>query len=310
MIYTVTLNPAIDKTATIPSFSAGTVNRVDSLREDAGGKGINVSKCLTALGTPSVAAMILAGEAGTHLAQLVRDEGLTVLSVTAEGQTRTNLKIIASQLGQNTDINEPGPQVCPEVLQNLMDTLSDKILPGDIVILSGSLPKGAPQDTYRRWSEHFSAIGARVFLDADGACMAEGIQGKPYLVKPNETELSRVLQRPMDTIDALLAGGKELLAAGITNAVISLGGDGALFLWEDSIYRAKSLSVPVLSTVGAGDSVVAAMAYGLQNNLSKEEQIRLAMAMGAASVMQSGSQAPDAKTVWDLAKQVAFTRLL
>jgi S1-C subfamily serine protease len=155
-----------------------------------------------------------------------------------------------------------------------MDTLSDKILPGDIVILSGSLPKGAPQDTYRRWSEHFSAIGARVFLDADGACMAEGIQGKPYLVKPNETELSRVLQRPMDTIDALLAGGKELLAAGITNAVISLGGDGALFLWEDSIYRAKSLSVPVLSTVGAGDSVVAAMAYGLQNNLSKEEQIR------------------------------------
>lgn len=309
MIYTVTLNPAIDKTATIPSFSAGTVNRVDSLREDAGGKGINVSKCLKALGTQSVAAMILAGEAGTHLAQLVRDEGLTVLSVTAKGQTRTNLKIIASQLGQNTDINEPGPQVCPEVLQNLMDTLSDKILPGDIVILSGSLPKGAPQDTYRRWSEYFSALGARVFLDADGTCMAVGIGGKPYLIKPNETELSRVLQRPIDTIDALLAGGKELLAAGITNVVISLGGDGALFLWEDCIYRAKSLSVPVLSTVGAGDSVVAAMAYGLENNLSKEDQIRLAMAMGAASVMQSGSQAPDAKTVWDLCDKVEFARI-
>ena len=309
MIYTVTLNPAIDKTVVIPSFSAGTVNRVDSLREDAGGKGINVSKCLKALGTQSVAAMILAGEAGTHLAQLVRDEGLTVLSVTAKGQTRTNLKIIASQLGQNTDINEPGPQVSEDVLQQLLDTLSAKIQPDDIVILSGSLPKGAPQDTYRRWSEYFSALGARVFLDADGTCMAEGIGGKPYLIKPNETELSRVLQRPMDTIDALLAGGNELLAAGITNVVISLGGDGALFLWEDCIYRAKSLSVPVLSTVGAGDSVVAAMAYGLENNLSKEDQIRLAMAMGAASVMQSGSQAPDAKTVWDLAKQVEFTRL-
>lgn len=307
MIYTVTLNPAIDKTVVIPSFSAGTVNRVESVREDAGGKGVNVSKCLKALGVPSVCAMILAGSAGDHLAQLVRDEGLSVLPVITEGQTRTNLKVIASQLGQNTDINEPGPQVSGKILQQLLTTLLDKIHPSDIVILSGSLPKGAPQDTYRRWCERFSAAGARVFLDADGACMAEGIQGKPYLVKPNETELARVLKRPLDTEDALIAGGKELLDAGITNVVISLGGDGALFLWEDSIYRAQSLSVPVLSTVGAGDSVVAAMAYGLQSGLSKEEQIRLAMAMGAASVMQSGSQAPDAKTVWDLAKQVVFT---
>ena len=96
---------------------------------------------------------------------------------------------------------------------------------------------------------------------------------------------------------------------GIANVVISMGGDGALFLWKDAVYFAKSLSVPVRSTVGAGDSVVAAMAYGLENALPRQTQIRLAMAMGAASVMQSGSQAPDKDTVWALAEQVEITQL-
>ena len=309
MIYTVTLNPAIDKTAVIPDFTAGKVNRISSLREDAGGKGINVSKCLKALGEPSVAAVILAGDAGKHLEELIRAEGLEVLAVEAKGQTRTNLKIIATQLGQNTDINEPGPQVDGGVLQTLQDALLDRICAGDILILSGSLPKGAPVDTYRRWTETFTTRGVRVFLDADGACMAAGIQGKPYLVKPNETELARVLGQPMESDEELLSGGKQLLDLGITNAVISLGGNGAFFLWEDGIYRAKSLSVPVQSTVGAGDSVVAAMAYGLARNLSREDQIRLAMALGAASVMQSGSQAPNAETVWKLSKQVEFKKI-
>lgn len=309
MIYTVTLNPAIDKTAEIPNFSAGAVNRIGSLREDAGGKGINVSKCLKALGVPSVAVMVLAGEAGKHLEELVKAEGLSVLCVQAEGQTRTNLKIVDTEQGQNTDINEPGPMVTEDILCSLLEVLRAKVSSGDIVILAGSLPKGAPADTYGKWTESFGAMGVRVFLDADGVCMAEGIRRKPWLIKPNETELARVLGRPMDTQEQILAGGKELLDMGISNVVISMGGDGAFFLWEDGIYRAKSLSVPVLSTVGAGDSVVAAMACGLAQNLSREEQIRLAMAMGAASVMQSGTQAPDRETVQKLAEQVELQKL-
>lgn len=309
MIYTVTLNPAIDKTAEIPGFCAGKVNRVQTLREDAGGKGINVSKCLKALGTESVAAMLLAGEAGCHLADLMGQEGLAVLSVKAQGQTRTNLKIVDREAGQNTDINEPGPQADETILWELLDSLCKRLLPGDIVVLSGSLPKGAPRDTYRRWTEAFRTLGAQVILDADGDCMAEGIKGMPCMVKPNETELARLLGRPMETDEQLLAGGKELLAMGISNVVISLGGNGALFLWDDGIYRAKSLSVPVISTVGAGDSVVAAMAYGMEKGLPREKRIALAMAMGAASVMQSGSQAPDMETVMTLSQQVSVKKV-
>ena len=309
MLYTVTLNPAIDKTVRIDGFTAGQVNRVSTLREDAGGKGINVSKCLKALGADSVAAVVLAGQAGQYLQELLCREGLTVLSVEAKGQTRTNLKIVDEAQGQNTDINEPGPEVDEEVLQSLLDSLCRRIVPGDLVILSGSLPKGAPVDTYRRWTETFRGMGAKVLLDADGACMAEGIQGAPHLVKPNETELARLLGKPMETQQQLLAGGRELLAKGVETVVISLGGDGALFLWEDEIYRADSLSVPVQSTVGAGDSVVAAMGYAMVQNRSRGEGIALAMAMGAASVMQSGTQAPDAETVGSLVSRVRWEKI-
>ena len=187
MIYTVTLNPAIDKTAYIPGFSVGGVNRVESVREDAGGKGINVSKCLKALEAESVAAVILAGETGKHLETLLQQEGLSVLPVQTAGQTRTNLKIVDKVSGQNTDINEPGPAVDASVLQDLLDGICKNITPGDIVILSGSLPAGAPADTYRRWVEKFHTLGAKVILDADGAPMAEGVKAAPDQVKPNET---------------------------------------------------------------------------------------------------------------------------
>ena len=309
MIYTVTLNPAIDKTAVISEFTAGKVNRVETLREDAGGKGINVSKCLKALGTESVAVLLLAGDAGKHLAGLLEQEGLSLLCGQAEGQTRTNLKIIAPALGQNTDINEPGPQASEKTLNELLKPLCQRILPGDIVVLSGSLPVGAPADTYRHWTETLQAKGARVFLDADGAAMAEGIQGRPFLVKPNETELACLLGKPMETQEQILAGGRQLLEMGVTQALISLGGDGAYFLENDRVYRAKSIKVAVKSTVGAGDSVVAAMAYGLQEGLPVEQMLPLAMAMGAASVMQSGTQAPDRALVLQLSKQAELQKL-
>lgn len=309
MIYTVTLNPAIDKTAVIPDFTAGKVNRVETLREDAGGKGINVSKCLKALMAESVAVLLLAGDAGRRLAGLLKKEGLSLLCGEADGQTRTNLKIVAPALGQNTDINEPGPQVKGETLQNLLELLCRKIAPGDIVVLAGSLPLGAPADTYRRWTEVLQGKGAKVFLDADGIAMVEGVKGKPFLVKPNETELARLLGRPMETIEQILAGGRQLLEMGITQVMISLGGDGAYLLEKDRVYRAKSVKVDVKSTVGAGDSVVAAMAYCLQEGLPIEKTIPLAMAMGAASVMQSGTQAPDRDLVYKLAEQAEFEEI-
>lgn len=309
MIYTVTLNPAIDKTVVIENFSAGSVNRVGSVREDAGGKGINVSKCLKSLGAESVAAMILAGDTGKKLETMLERLGIPALSVWADGESRTNLKIIDPAKKENTDINEPGPVVTAELLENLKESLGAKIRPEDIVILSGSLPAGVDKGLYGVWTAYFRGLGACVYLDADGEPMEKGMAALPHMIKPNNDELAALLRKTSLTVEEMIAEGKQLLGAGIEEIVISLGGDGALFVSKDGCYRADGLPVPVKSTVGAGDSVVAATAYGQTRNLSREARIRLCVAMGAASVMQSGTQPPEAGLVWELAEQVKLRKL-
>ena len=309
MIFTVTLNPALDKTVVINNFAAGQVNRVSSIRVDAGGKGINVSKCLHNLGQESVAAAILAGSSGEELEQMLQQMHITPLVLWVDGKTRTNLKIIDPVKKSNTDINEPGPKVSGEQLEQLRDMISEKLNPGDLLILSGSLPAGTDAALYKRWAEYFKKRGAIVLLDADGDALMHGLQAAPYLVKPNNDELARLKGTERLTEAEMIQVGRELMQAGIRDVVISLGGDGAIFLSEQGVFRAKGLKVPVQSTVGAGDSMVAAMAFGLERDISRIEQIALAMAMGAASVMRDGTQPPDVKTVYELSQQVQIERL-
>lgn len=309
MVFTVTLNPAIDKTVVIPGFQPGKVNRIQSLRADAGGKGINVSKCLKQLSVESVAAGIFAGSAGDTLLAMLDETGISTLSVSVAGQSRTNTKIIDPEQKLNTDINEPGPQVPAQSLTLLRDEIGRRITPGDAVVLSGSLPAGAPDTLYRDWIACFRDLGAKVFLDADGAALVQGVQASPWLVKPNDAELSRLVGRNLETREDLRKAGEALLKTGIREVVISLGGEGALFLSEETKFQAKALKVPVQSTVGAGDSMVAAMVCGYVNQLPRENVIRLAVAMGAASCMCDGSQAPDGALVHRLAEQVEIAPL-
>lgn len=304
MVFTVTLNPAIDKTVVISGFSAGTVNRIQSLRTDAGGKGINVSKCLTQLSLETTAAGIFGGSTGDTLLSMLKEMGIPTLPVETPGQTRTNLKIIDPERKENTDINEPGPKVTPKTLATLRDRIGSRIHPGDVVVLSGSLPKGAPVELYRDWTRYFQERGALVFLDADGEALRRGVEGQPWLVKPNDAELSRLMGKPLESREELLAAGAHLLDQGIREVVISLGGEGALFLSREGRYMAKALKVPVQSTVGAGDSMVAAMTYGHVKKLPRKTFIQLAVAMGAASCMADGTQAPEEALVWRLAEQV------
>lgn len=309
MIYTVTLNPAIDKTVVIENLSPGQVNRVASVRVDAGGKGINVSKCLRALGADTVAAAILAGSAGKQLEDMLKALNIPVLQVNVPGQSRTNLKIIDPVKKENTDINEPGPKVMPEDLEALRLMLGSKVKKGDSIVLSGSLPAGVEADLYRAWTTYFRELGAAVFLDADGEPMALGIQAKPYMIKPNNEELARLLGKEKLSLEEMCSEGKHLVESGIREVVISLGGDGALFVSNEGVFHAEGLSVPVKSTVGAGDSMVAAMVYSKEKGLDRETAIRLAVAMGAASVMQDGSQSPEGELVEKLAKQVKIERV-
>ena len=148
-----------------------------------------------------------------------------------------------------------------------------------------------------------------MFLDADGALLAEGLKAAPYLIKPNDDELSRLAGKKLETLEELTAEGRRLLERGIERVVISLGGRGALYLRKGSTIYAEGLKVPVGSTVGAGDSVVAALAYAEAQGLSEEEAVRLSTAAGAANVMCSGTQAAEREAVEALLPKVHFSRL-
>ena len=306
MIITVTLNPALDKTVEIPDFSLDAVNRITAMRTDPGGKGLNASKVIAKLGGTSTVAGVLGGTTGRRIADAMDALGIACQFTFVDGETRTNLKVIDPARHTNTDLNEPGLTVDQETLDHMRDALVAAIRPGDIVVLSGSLPKGAPADTYGSWTAACRTAGARVFLDADGEPLAHGLAAKPYLAKPNNHELSRLTGRALETADDLLAAARTLIADGVERVVVSMGGDGALFVSANRAYRAEGLRVPVGSTVGAGDSMVAALAYAAEQGMADADTVRLAVATSAANVMCSGSQAAERSAVDELLPHVVF----
>ncbi|OFK23272.1 1-phosphofructokinase [Olsenella sp. HMSC062G07] len=309
MIRTVCLNPALDKTVQVDGFAVDAVNRISDVRIDAGGKGINVSKVIKELGGSSKAYALLAGSTGSRIADMVGQLGIDLVHVTPKGETRTNLKVVDKARHTNTDINEPGPLVTSEDLEALLDLLLADLDAGDVVVLAGSLPKGAPTDTYARWIQAISEAGAQAFLDADGEVLAAGIAAGPALIKPNDHELADLVGCDLPDTASIVAAAHELMDKGARRVVVSLGGEGALFVTPERTVRARAPKVPVGSTVGAGDSVVAAVAVAQQAGLSIEETARLGVATGAANVMQSGTQAAPRSLVDDLAGKVTVEEL-
>lgn len=293
MIYTLTMNPALDKTVVIPHFSVNEINRISSLRLDAGGKGINVSKVLAKLGGSSHATALLGGSTGRQIREMLEQQGIDLDCVEVPGQTRTNLKIIDPEGKTNTDINEPGTAVTEEQMQQIFLQFTGRLKAGDIVILAGSVPRGIPTDIYARYVSACHQAGAKAFLDADGELFARAVPARPYLVKPNQDELSRYVKRPLTTLEEVKAAAMELAQTGVEKVVVSLGGEGALYVSGQTCLYAPAISVPVGSTVGAGDSVVAALALAEERGLSPEETMKLVSATGAANVMCSGTQAAE-----------------
>lgn len=310
MIYTVTLNPALDKTVEIPSLTVDAVNRITTMRTDPGGKGINVSKVIAKLGGKSIATGILGGDTGRAILSALNDLELTTSFHFVEGETRTNMKIIDPVQHTNTDINEPGVTVSEEILNELLEEFLEKLTAKDIVVISGSMPKGSPQDTYYTWTKACRKKGAKVILDADGDLLKAALKASPYLIKPNNHELSALIGRTLTTPEELAKTAKELMNQyGISKIVVSMGGDGALYVTESEILYAEGLKVPVGSTVGAGDSIVASLAVAEEAGMSLTDTVCLSTATGAANVMCSGTQAAEYSVIQELLPKVVFHQI-
>lgn len=305
MIITVTLNPAIDKTVEINNVHINSVNRVSSTRLDAGGKGINVSKIVQSLGGKSKALGFLGGRAGTFIKKYLDEMNIENDFVIVQGETRTNLKIVDPVERTNTDINEMGPQITPEDIEQLEKQMLHSVNDKSIIVFSGSVPPNIEPDIYQKWICQVKEKGGKTILDADGEMMRLGIAAGPYLIKPNIHELERVLGREIKNSDEVISAARSLMKQhGIEIVVVSMGEEGALFLNNQVTILAEGLVVDVKSTVGAGDSMVAALAYAIDNGETFEKAVTLAVAAGTANVMTYGTEPSSLALIQELENKV------
>lgn len=315
MIITVTMNPAIDKTAEIEKFQVRALNRLPALVTDVGGKGINVSRVIKSLGGSSIACGFAAGHGGDMAEQMLRSQGIASDFIKIKGETRTNLKLMEPG-GYLTELNEPGPEITPEALLQLEHKLESYAGRNTVFVFSGSTGNGAPSDIYERMIRRVKEKGAKVLLDADGPAFARALKAQPDLVKPNEFELAQYFQKEaVSSEEALIEMGIRLLEEGISTVCISRGEKGAVFLEKTGtpeacvrVIRARGLQVAVHSTVGAGDAMAAALAYGAEQGKDLETCARMAMAASAGAVMMEGTRPPELELIQRLMEQVELER--
>lgn len=287
MIYTVTLNPAIDYVVRLESpLQTGTINR--SAGEDCvfGGKGINVSGILAQLGRPNIALGFVAGETGAWLERGLAVQGLQTDFVhLAAGMTRINVKIKA---GQETELNGAGPEISQEAMEKLHQKL-DALQQEDILVLAGSIPSCLPSDTYEKILARLQGRGVRAAVDASGPLLANVLPYRPFLVKPNHHELAEIVGRPLQGDAQITQGARELQQQGARNVLVSMAGDGALLLDETGgVHRIGVPKGTVVNSVGAGDSMLAGFLAGYLQTGSYETALRLGTACGSATAFSLG----------------------
>ena len=309
MIVTVTMNPAIDKTIEIDRLNRGNLNRIEKIEYDAGGKGINVSKTIHELGGESIATGFLGGNAGRVIEEILDSRGIKHDFVWVDGETRTNTKV-CEQDGTVTELNEKGPEVTPEQLTNLLEKLDDLADDNVLFILAGSIPGNMEKDIYARIIERVHKKGAKVLLDADGELFRKGLEQKPDMIKPNQWEIEELQGFSHGVSDKKLINVAEIMQTeGIDTVVISLGKKGALFVCGSYVAKGMPLKVDVHSTVGAGDAMVAAMAYSFEKKMEPRETARLCMAVSAGAVMTVGTKPPEKQLVKQLMKRVILEKV-
>lgn len=282
MITTVTLNPAVDKTCTLTSLRPGTVNRMESVKNLAGGKGINVSKVLRQYDYPVCALGFLGGYTGRFIEEYVESIGAECCFTHIDGETRTSTNILAGD-GYVTELLEPGAVIAQRELEMFYEVYEKKITESELIIMSGSVPEGVPVAIYKELIERASKKGKKVLLDTSGDFLKEGVSALPFMIKPNVKELEVLFGKKMKDREDILHAALHFHMQGIPHVMVSVGEKGLLYVTEQKAYFASAPKVKAVNTVGCGDSVVAAFAMGILSEEAPVEILKWCTAISAAN---------------------------
>ncbi len=292
MIVTLTPNPSLDRTVSITDLQRGEVHRATASRLDPGGKGVNISRALTAHKAQTLAVLPAGGPQGHLLAELLEEAGIAVAIVPIGGSIRANIALVEPD-GTTTKINEPGPLLSDSefkaLLAGAVETLAEQ---PSWLVGSGSLPPGVDDDLYAGLVGRCRDAGVRVAIDASGPPLRLAVAAGPDLIKPNLEELEELVDRSLDTLGDVIDAAADLVTQGVATVVVSLGGHGALLVSQSVTAHAVAPVSSPLSTVGAGDALLAGYLYATSGGSTAVDALCTGVTWGAAAVSLPGSRMP------------------
>ena len=300
MIYTITFNPALDYIVRVDNFKVGQVNRTSYEEVYAGGKGINVSIVLNNLDVENIALGYIAGFTGDEIENRVKSMGCkTDFIKLNNGMSRINVKLKSNE---ESEINGQGPAINDSDLDELFNKL-DSLKEGDVLVLAGSIPNTLPENIYEIIMKRLENKNIKIIVDATKDLLLNVLKYRPFLIKPNHHELAELFNVELKDEDEIIIYAKKLKEMGAKNVLISMAGDGAIFITEDNkVIKSNVPKGKLVNSVGAGDSMVGGFIAGYLNNGDLEEAFKMGVATGSASAFSEGLATKD--KVYELLKQI------
>lgn len=309
MILTVTMNPSIDVSYPLDQLNIDTVNRIDKVSKTAGGKGLNVSRVLSQLNAPLNATGVIGGKFEDYLTEQLDKDGIPHSFSKIAGETRSCIAILHE--GKQTEILESGPEVSKEEQAAFVEHFETLMADTDFITISGSLPKGIGHDFYSLLIEKATKADVKVLLDTSGATLKTSIESefKPFLIKPNETEIADLLGKEINSDAELIEALEDSEFDGIEWVVVTLGADGAIVKHQKDYYRVEIPTINVVNPVGSGDSTIAGLAYALSEGKTPEDVIKSGMVTGMLNTQEEKTGFINVDNFDDLFNQIKVEKI-
>ncbi|HJB48190.1 MAG TPA: 1-phosphofructokinase family hexose kinase [Candidatus Olsenella excrementigallinarum] len=310
MISTVTLNASIDKAYRLACpLVDGTVMRVETCIDNAGGKGLNAARAAATCGEDVVATGFVGGNNGRLLCELLDADGIAHDFVHVKAETRCCVNILEPD-GRSTEFLEPGRPVGSEEVAAVREKVAEIANRAAVVTFNGSVPAGAGMDIYRELVGAVRTAGKPVILDTSGTLLVNSLEARPTMIKPNTDEIQAILGRKPESIEEIVAAAREVHEkCGIEKVVVSLGGDGSVMACDEGVFRGRAPRIDVVNPVGSGDTMVGAFAVAIARGMSVEEQLSFAMSCASANCLSASTGHFDMAVADELRAQTSVERV-
>ena len=290
-IITLTFNPAFDIHCNVPNFAPYHENLAYVISRDAGGKGVNISRALTVCGVDNLAFVVLGDENGDGFERALKDDGMCYKAITVKGRIRENMTFHTEGMPE-TRVSFQGFSLSRELFDRAIELLFDDVDENTVLTFTGRAPTGIDISQVKELLVRFAHKGAKIVIDSRSFSLDDLRQIKPWLIKPNQEEISEYLGREIDSFEQIVSVAKELHKDGIENVMISLGSEGAMLVCNEGIFVAKPPRINAISTIGAGDSSIAGFLAAAKMGEGAENRLCTAVAYGSAACLTEGTRPP------------------